>query len=95
MLRRLLQTLLNQPQMISWLSETRPIRSAARFVASVYLRGKTALEHEIKRGDPAKFVSEKSSEAAGKLKSSSFGRTFREELRKGMKEFQEKQRRMK
>ena len=43
------------PQLIQRLSETRPIRAAARFTAYLYLRSKAVLEDKAKQLDVDKF----------------------------------------
>lgn len=67
------------PRVVQRLSETYPIRRAARFSAYVYLRGKQALEEGIQK-DIAKST----------LKgTSSFKDKFQAELARGWKEAQE------
>lgn len=62
------------PNMIQRLSETRPIRRAARFTAYIYLRSKQAVDEGH----------------VGKVDAARFGRTFGAELRKGWQEAREK-----
>lgn len=70
--RILLRMLMGHPQMgpalIQRLSETRPIRGAARFVAYLFLRGKAAIENQAQ--NPATFKVDR------------FKETFQRELQK-------------
>jgi len=72
-------------RLIQYLSETRPIRSAARFTAYLYLRGKHAVEEGV-RSPVAK------SSQAG---ISNFAETFKTELKKGIAEAAEDMKRQK
>jgi len=67
------------PQVVQRLSETWPIRRAARFTAYLYFKGKHAVEEGV-NSDVAKST----------LKgTNSFKENFKSELQKGIKEAQE------
>jgi hypothetical protein len=80
MIRRLIQLLFSHPtygpQMIQRLSETWPIRSAARTTAYLILRGRQAIEESAAKKTEQEVVG----------KSTSFLKTFELELRKGIRE---------
>lgn len=76
-LHRLLSMLLNNPRLIQSLSETRPIRAAARFTAYLFLRAKDAIEDQARR---PKIVNQGTRAASG------FAGRFKSELRKGWEE---------
>ena len=85
--RALLRLLMGHPQvsgaLIQRLSETRPIRSAARMTAYLFLRGKQALEEGVK--EPAgKAIKDAASKTD--LDANRFARTFRHEINKGLEE---------
>ena len=71
-LQRLLSLLLNNPQLIQRLSETRPIREAARFTAYLFLKSKHMAEEQAQKTSPQQM--------------SRFRDTFQEEVRKGLKD---------
>jgi len=71
------------PQFIQRLSETYPIRKAARFTAYVYLRGKKAVE------DGARDVSKNPNTPMVKMDMERFKNNFKEELRKGVNQAKE------
>ncbi len=88
-LARLLQVLFGHPQfgprLVQRLSETRPIRAAARMVAYAYLRGKGAAEEgmrAIKDGQGGQ----------GGVDLERFKSNLRREVEKGFKEAAEKNR---
>jgi len=72
-------------RLVQYLSETRPIRSAARFTAYLYLRGRHALEEGVRNP-----VTKSSREGL-----SNFSETFKRELKKGMEEAVEDMKRQK
>jgi len=91
----LIRTLINMllghptmgPQLIQRLSETRPIRAAARATAYVFLRGKQAIEESAAKDaakDAAGRVGARREAAAGTAQR--FARTFQKELKKGMRD---------
>ena len=90
-IQRILALLLNNPRVIQALSETRPIRAAAKFTAYLFLRGKQAIEEEarrpkiVNRKRPPEASSSSQKEAQGR-----FADTFKDELRKGLREWQQK-----
>jgi len=67
------------PQVVQRLSETWPIRRAARFTAFLYFRGKHAIEEGIQK-DIAKSTM---------IGTNSFKEKFKAELQKGIREAQE------
>jgi len=79
------------PQLIQRLSETRPIRAAARATAYVYLRGKQAIE-ESAAADAAKDAAKDAAGRVGARGEAAAGRgqrfmgTFQKELKKGMRD---------
>ncbi|XP_072264285.1 protein NCBP2AS2 [Pyxicephalus adspersus] len=96
-LRRLLFTLLNNPQLIEKLSESRPIRRAAQITAfavtKAQLTGKDAAQRLL-RSDTVRQLSQEAGDVPRNL--GDMGRkiervkdTFIKELRTGMKEIKE------
>ena len=92
-LRTLMKMLLWQPKsagtakLVQYLSETRPIRAAARATAYGILRGKHALEEGVtKPGRRAIDEARNRTDVDGNR----FWRTFQHEVRKGLKEAEEK-----
>jgi len=90
-IRNLLQLFFSHPtmgpQLIQRLSETRPIRAAARATAYVYLRGKQAIEESAAKDaarDAAGRFGASGEAAAGR--GGRFFRNFQKELKKGMRE---------
>ena len=84
MIHKLITLLMNHPQfgprLVQTLSESYPIRRAARFTAYLYLRGRHALEEGFKN-----------EVAQNAMKgTSSFKDTFQAELRKGFEEAKRK-----
>jgi len=67
------------PQVVQRLSETWPIRRAARFTAFLYFKGKHAIEEGIQK-DIAKSTM---------IGTNSFKEKFKAELQKGIREAQE------
>jgi len=89
MLRKLLGLLLAHPrvgpQLIQRLSETWPIRRAARFTAYIYLRGKLAVEDGLK-----KQVNQRNYGPSDKTISfTRFKENFKKEIEKGVEEAKE------
>ena len=91
-LQKLIQLLFAHPQigpkLINKLADSWPIRSAARFTAYIYLRGKSAIEDKVK---------EKGMNGSVDLKklmqddAQKFARTFKEELKKQWEEAKQKE----
>jgi len=86
MLKKLLGILFSHPQvgpqLVQRLSETWPIRRAARFTAYLYFKGKLAVEDGLK-----KQVTQQSFGAPDKqFNFTRFKQKFQEELRKGVQE---------
>jgi hypothetical protein len=92
MIRKLLAILLNHPrlgpQLIQRLSETYPIRRAARFTAYLYFKGKLAVEETVKR--QATKPASKLPESGKGFDVERFKRNFQEEIQKGLKDAREK-----
>jgi len=85
MLRKLLEIFLSSqvkvgPQTLQWLSDTWPIRKAARFTAYMYFRGKLAIEDKVKN------KLSKSTLPPSNQILSRFLATFKQELSKGIEE---------
>ena len=71
------------PQIINKLADSRPIRWAARLTASMYLRGKYAIEQKI--SDPKVFLKNKNQlhkDNYSNFSGDRFKNTFVEELKK-------------
>lgn len=89
MLRKLLAVLLSHPRFgplfIQRLSETWPIRRAAKFTAYLYLRGKLAVEEGVKK---ELFKGQQQ-----QIDLSRFKERFQAELQKGIEEAKEDLRR--
>lgn len=93
MLRKLLTLLLNHPSIgpnvVQRLSETWPIRRAARFTAYIYLRGKSAVEDGLKQQ-----VNQRNYGPQDKsFDLTRFKDTFKKEVLKGVEEAKEDLRR--
>jgi len=88
MLQKLIALLLNHPQvgprLVQSLSESYPIRRAAKFTAYLYLRGKQAIEEGAKHDITQSTLH--NAQKAG----SSFKDNFKAELRKGWEEAKRK-----
>jgi len=88
MIKKILAVLLNHPrfgpQLIQRLSETYPIRRAARFTAYLYFKGKLAIE-DVAKKQVAKQA-EKYPQATKGFDIDRFKRTFQAEVEKGLKD---------
>jgi len=92
MIHKLLALLLKHPQvgpqLIQRLSETWPIRRAARFTAYLYFKGKLAVEDTIKQQGTKRISNLQSSNKGFDI--DRFKRTFQEEFQKGLQEAKKK-----
>jgi hypothetical protein len=84
-LNRLLQLLMGHPQfgprLIQTLADSWPIRRAARFTAYLYLRGKQAVEEQVKPG-----LEQYSKDHQLKIDPQRFGQNLRSEIRQKWEE---------
>jgi len=84
MIRKLIALLFSNPHMIQSLSETWPIRRAAKYTAYLYLRGKQAVEEGASKAADQQSFGIKENKID--LDFSRFRETFKSELKKGIQE---------